>query len=98
MDIKGKKFKAVGFESDSRLSCNNYYNKVIDSNSIGTIIGPHRGFPEYINVKFTNITGVSVPIEIHFPVKVVMDQLQQSPGYESSLFKEILKLIKQVSK
>jgi hypothetical protein len=89
MDIKGKAFKAVWFEGDSRLKCNNYYDKVIDSGSIGTILGPHNTSPEYINVKFNG------GLELHFPIKVIIDQLQESPGYESSLFKEILKLIKE---
>lgn len=94
MDIKGKKFKAVWFEGDSILKCNSYYDVIIGNGCVGTIKGPHCTHLEYINVNFNG------KLELHFPIKVIMDQLlesqlQESPDYESYLFKEILKLIKE---
>lgn len=94
MDIIGKEFLAVHFEKDGILTCNTSYDKLIGK--IGVVTNNHMDFPQYARVEFDIDDYV---IALHWPVKVIKEQLQENlyketPAYTKDLFKEIIKLTK----
>ena len=94
-DIIGKEFLAVFFEKDGMLTCNDAYVKLIGKTGIVTNI--HVDYERYARVEFKETTGYVNAL--HWPVKVIKEQLQlnafkETPEYTESLFKEILNLTK----
>jgi len=94
-DIIGKEFLAVYFEPDGMLTCNDAYDKLIGKT--GIVTNTHVDFPQYARVEFKEVRGYVNAL--HFPVKVIKEQLQlnafkETPEYTKHLFKEILKLTK----
>jgi hypothetical protein len=93
-DIIGKEFIAVEFGKTGVLTCNEQYKPFLGKT--GTVTNVHPDFTEYARVEF-NIPGYIHAL--HWPVKVVKEQLQENlfketPEYTEYLFKEILNLTK----
>lgn len=94
-DIIGKEFLAVDFEPDGILTRNDFYDKFIGKT--GIVTNTHVDYPQYARVEFKE--GAGYVTALHWPVKVVKEQLQlnaykETPEYTKDLFKEILKLTK----
>ena len=93
-DIIGKEFIAVEFGKTGILSCNEVYKPLLGKT--GIVTNTHVDFPEYARVEFNTFGYRNA---LHWPVKVVKEQLQenlfkQTPEYTEYLFKEILNLTK----
>ena len=94
MDIIGKEFLAVHFGKDGILTCNAAYDKLLGK--IGIVTNTHPDFPQYARVEFTDVGYVNA---LHWPVKVIEEQLKfnaykETSEYTKDLFKEIIKLTK----
>lgn len=94
-DIIGKEFLAVDFKSDGILTCNEIYLKFLGKT--GIVTNTHVDYPQYACVEFKE--NVGYVNALHWPVKVIKEQLQfnaykETPKYTKDLFKEILKLTK----
>lgn len=95
IDIIKKEFLAVHFEPDGILTCNEVYNQFLGFT--GIVTNTHAEFPQYARVEFKDAKGRIDAL--HFPVKVVKEQLRlnafkETPEYTKYLFKEIINLIK----
>jgi len=94
IDIIGKEFTAIPFEKDGLLTYNDAYDRFIGKT--GIVTNTHADYPQYARVEFDESGYINA---LHWPVKVVKEQLQlnafkETPEYTESLFKEILNLTK----
>lgn len=99
MDLVGKEFTSIKFNNDKILFWGGNYPKTLGK--VGIIKNLHLDNPEYVCIRFENVKRHGVPIELHWHIDIVNEQIYHNervnnPRYVDILYEEIFKAIKQI--
>ena len=100
MDLLGKEFTSVEFGEDKFLSWDNNVNYPKTLGKTGIVKNIHDTYSQYICIRFEDIVSFGRPLELHWPIEIVMNQIldkeRLDPVYLDNIYKEIFKAIKEI--
>jgi hypothetical protein len=98
MDLLGKEFISVEFGKDKYLSWDNHSSYPKTLGKTGIVKNIHDTYSQYVCISFKEIENYGIPLELHWPIEIVMNQVldkeRLDPVYLDNIYKEIFKAIK----